>query len=364
MDPQRLQRGPPEQVGAGPHDQHVPVAQPVDVDERDPAAVVVVLVALGVPARDDQPPALEVLGVRGVGGGADALRPPPLGVVVLLVPGEAPRRAPPGHPRPGGLTVELVEHTADADRAPVTRLQRRDLVEVLLAPLQMDSVRRHAHTSSSRPLVGWVVGRAGPTLGGPRDRHRRRRRDPVRRARAGRASYASARGLGAPRRQGRARGDRRGGGGPRDRGGARVHGRGDRLAGGGVAGARGPGAAGRPGPAGGGRAAAERARRASAGSAPTSSTTSTGCPPTDRSSPSWGGRSAPAADRGPAVVRRAPRPRGSARTAGSAGSSRTWAPRRPAAGTPGAARTSVVSWSTASTLADRGLPSIMLISPK
>ena len=110
MDPQRLQRGPAEQVDARPHDQHVPVAQPVDVDERDPAAVVVVLVALGVPARDDQPPALEVLGVRGVGGGADALRPPPLGVVVLRVPGEAPRRAASGHPRPGGLTVEVVEH--------------------------------------------------------------------------------------------------------------------------------------------------------------------------------------------------------------------------------------------------------------
>ena len=74
----------------GHDEQHVPVLQAVDVDDADPAAVVDARDHLGVPAGHQQPSAVDVLGIAGVGRRGDALGPPSLRGDVRVVPAVAP----------------------------------------------------------------------------------------------------------------------------------------------------------------------------------------------------------------------------------------------------------------------------------
>ena len=172
---------------------------------------------LGVPARHQQPSAVDVLGVARVGRGGDALRPPPLGGLVAGVPPEpvVDRRS-----RDAcllGLPVEVGERSRDPDPAPEPLDGLVDVGHVLVGTPQVDARRRvRAHRSNVdgpstlaacvRWPERWWVSRSsrrvacsrpvGPTrprwpVSGSSRAARSRRGSPSRRPRSGRSPRSS-----------------------------------------------------------------------------------------------------------------------------------------------------------------------------
>ena len=151
VHPQRPEHEHPVLVEDRHDEQHVPIAQRSEVDERDAYAALV----LGVPADRQHVPAADVLGVGGVRGRGDPLRPPDRVHPVPLVEGEPPvdglpEPEPAEQERPPGLAVEVVEHGVDPVPAAEQRGHRVDLADVLVGTPEVDA-GAHPLTLGSAP---------------------------------------------------------------------------------------------------------------------------------------------------------------------------------------------------------------------
>ena len=98
-------------------EEDVAVLQRLEVDDRDPAAVVLAADLVGVPAGDQHPTPVDDLVVTRVGRGGDAPVPPPLGALVGAVPAEAPLDSQAGDARSRRPSAEVGQDVAEPDPA-------------------------------------------------------------------------------------------------------------------------------------------------------------------------------------------------------------------------------------------------------